>query len=214
MNQFKIILIIAFTLLGCNGKDRERPEQALPPSAGGVKTDGDGPQTANDGYNYTISVASNDEFVYVYYSVNNLFPVQNERFFRLEEGECLRIREGQFNNLSIFASKGSGFGFGEKNVFAKFLISQDDDYMPLCNATLKCSPNNYSISTRAEGWMGFFENDQFVMLPVKVGVFEEQCDYYYNLDKWMEFKVRQLGEQINKEAVDDSSKTQIEEWIQ
>lgn len=206
MNQVKIILIIAFTLLGCS--EEERPEQTSPPAD---KADGGVSQTASDGYDYTISVASNDESVYVYYSVNNLFPVQNESFFRLEEGECLRIRGDQFDKLSIFASKGSPV-VGEKNVFAKLLISQDEDYMPLCNATLKCGPDNYSISTRAEGWRYLVEFDQLIMRSVQVDVFEEQCDYYYNLDKWMEFKVRQLGEQVNKEAIDDSSKAQIEEW--
>ena len=206
MNPFKIILIIAFTLLGCEREDEERPEQAAPP-ADTEEANGDVPS----GYDYTIAVAGDDESVYVYYSVNNVFPVQDERFFRLDEGECLRIRGDQFDKLSIFASKGTAMA-GEKNMFAKFLISQDDDYMPLCNATLKCSPDNYSISSRETGWTDFLNSEQFIMSPVQADVFEEQCDYYYNLDKWMEFKVRQLGEQVNKETLDDSSKAQIEEW--
>ena len=214
MNLFKIILIAAFTLLlGCSKTDEEKPEQTPPPA--GAKANGFTSQKAKDGYNYTISVASKAESVYVYYSVNNVFPVQDERFFQLDEGECLRVKGEQFNNLSIFASKGSIMP-GEKNMFAKVLISQDDDYMPLCNATLKCNPDNYSISPREANWKNwlFIEDEQLIMFPVKRGVFDKECDYYQKLDKWMEFKVRQLGEKVNKEAVDDSSKAQIEEWTQ
>lgn len=57
--------------------------------------------------------------------------------------------------------------------------------------------------------------EQFLMLPVKVEVFKEQCDYFYNVDKWMEFKVRQyvVSGKASQGNVDPTLKAQIDEWV-
>ncbi len=202
-----IVLLVVLAFLGCQ-ESIDRPPQADPPDP--LSTD----ITAAD---YTISIDEDaGETVFIYYSLRNASPIKEERFFSVGEGVCVRLTAEQFNNISIFASRGSFsipfFGEDEKSLPAKTLILEDDDYMPLCNAQFKCTPNSYVVSSRESGVM---DAEQLVMRPVEdVKVFEDQCDYYYSIDKWMEFKVQRyaLGSEARKGNADDSLKAQIAEW--
>ena len=120
-------------LLGCEGV--ERPPEAKPPddttneagaASGNVSAAGN---VSND---YTISVPDGGEFAYVYYSVQNASPVNEERFFLLKRKECLRLKGEQFKHLSIFTSQGQwGLRDGENSLPAKFLIVDSDNYAAL-----------------------------------------------------------------------------------
>lgn len=135
MIDFKryFILVVAFVLFGCT---EDRAEQAPPPpeldGSSGTE-EGVGSSDVSSGYDYTISIASEGESVYAYYSKNNVFPIKEERFFQLKEGECVRIRGDQFANLSIYASRGSAtiFRSGDGSLPAKTLIVDSSYYMPL-----------------------------------------------------------------------------------
>ncbi|MDE0151037.1 MAG: hypothetical protein OXK80_00880 [Bdellovibrionales bacterium] len=218
MSDFKryFILVTAVMMFGCT---EERAEEAAPPPGvdGGSGAESAGPGAS--GYDYTISLASGGETIYVYYSVQTPLPLRAERFFRVEEGECFRIRGDQFKGLSIFASKGSAtiFGAGDDSLSAQTLVVDKDDYKELCYGQLiQCSPDNYAISPRETGMLGATTKwEQFVMSPVEgIEVFKEQCDYFYNIDKWMEFKVKQyvLSGDASQVNVEPTLKAQIDEW--
>lgn len=222
MSQFRkyFVLIIAFVVFGCTPNDStERPEETSAPDGAG----GPGPDSgevvqggSSSGPEYTISIASGSESVYAYYSERNSLPLNEERFFRLSENECLRVMGGQFQNLSIFASRGqfNVFRRGADSLPGKTLFAEKDNYTPLCNALFQCNPGNYSIAETDVGFTEWTDKDEFTIRPVEVGVFQDQCDYFYNADKWMEFKVRQyvLSGAASQGNVASSLKSQIEEW--
>ena len=166
MNHVKIILIIVLTLLlGC---DEPRPDEVAPPAAVSG-ADSDVPPE-DRGYDYTISAASGGESVYIYYSLENLFPSQDERFFQLGNSECLRMKGEQFKGLSIFASRGTVVG-GDKSESAVKLLSED--YTPLCNNMLQCSPNNYAITEKETGFFdGLTGSQEFIIRPVEGNFFK------------------------------------------
>ena len=218
MDHFKryFILVIALVIFGCA---EERPEQAPPPEPP-VKTDPGSTEPAKeDAHGYTISVTSKSEFVYAYYSVQTPFPVKAERFFRLDKGECFRVKGDQFANVSIFTSRGTAASFFRdsrgQSISAETLIRERNKYMPLCNPLFECNPNNYSIAPRDTGIMDTASAEQFVMLPVKIEVFKDQCDYFFKIDKWMEFKVKQyvIGVEASQGNVDPILQKQLNEWI-
>lgn len=225
MSQLRkyFFLIIAFVVFGCTPNDStEGPEEALPPP--GVSGPGPGPDSgevvqdggSSSGYDYTISIASGSESVYVYYSERNSLPLNQERFFRLGDNECLRIMGSQFQNLSIFASRGqfNVFRRGADSLPGKTLFAEKDDYTPLCNALFQCNPGNYSIAETDVVFTELADKDEFTMRPVGVGVFQDQCDHFYNVDKWMEFEVRQyvLSGAAIQGNIAPSLKSQIQEW--
>ena len=219
MDHFKgyFILIIALVMFGCTTE--ESPEPDAPPAGADGGDTSEATEVESKGYDYTISVADGSEFTYVYYSVKNPLPLKEERFFKLDKGHCLRMRGDQFANLSIFASKGTVGRFfrgGDNSVSAKELFTEDSNYSPLCNSLFICNPDNYTVVPRDAGIMEYARHaEQFILLPVEVEVFGEHCSYYYHLDKWMEFKVRQyvLGGEAGQGNVDPTLKAQLEEWI-
>lgn len=216
MDQIKryIMLVAAFLILGCeSNKDSDglngSPEEVTEITEITENID-DINSIPSDGYDHHIDIIDSGESVYMYYSLQNLNPSGSELFFRVDSGECLRVKAEQFSHISIYASKGT-YKAGPLSASANSFSAEE--YTPLCTALLKCDPHNYVISSRDSGLFNFNE-EQFVIHSADDFTSGQiACDYWYKIDKWMEFKVRQYVTAVGQENItDDTIKAQIEEW--
>lgn len=233
MNQFRrkyFVLIVTFAVFGCIPNDSEnRPEQAPAPTGLNISVQDEDisvqerdvsvqDEDASSGYDYTITVGSRDESVYAYYSRRNSLPLNEERFFRLKDNECLRLRGDQFKNVSIFASRGrfNMIQRGPDSLPGKTLFVEKDNYTPLCVQMYQCNPGNYSIHQTEVSFTEYIDKDNFAMYSVEeAGIFQNQCDYFYNIDNWMQFKVMQyvLSGETTSQGSSPSLQSQIDEWM-